>query len=276
MLFDAGRVDAAVHHQLVEGQAGHFAADRVEGGKQDGVRGIVHDDFYAGSGFQGADVATFAADDAAFDFIALDGEGGNGVFDGGFGSGTLDGVDNDAFRFLGGVQTGLVHHIVDVSLRLGAGLGLHVLYEHVLRLGGCHAGNGFQLFVGLGTQTLEFFGLAAEVFLLGLEAVLQIFGVAELFLEVGILLAQGALFLFDPVFGLAQLVVLFVYMLFVLGFELEVFLLGLQDPFLFNLFPFRFGGAENFLFLAFQQQLPDHYVDSQRDDCADDGSYQIL
>ena len=269
-------MDAAVHHQLVEGQAGHFAADRVEGGKQDGVRGIVHDDFNTGSGFQGADVAALAADDAAFDFIALDGEGGNGVFDGGFGSGTLDGVDNDAFRFLGGVQTGLVHHIVDVSLRLGAGLGLHVLYEHVLRLGGCHAGNGFQLFVGLGTQTLEFFGLAAEVFLLGLEAVLQIFGVAELFLEVGILLAQGALFLFDPVFGLAQLVVLFVYMLFVLGFELEVFLLGLQDPFFFNLFPFRFGGTENFGFLAFQQQLPDHYVDSQRDDCADDGSYQIL
>ena len=47
---DAGRMDAAVDHELVQGQAGDLAADRVEGGQHDGVRGVVHDDFHAGGG----------------------------------------------------------------------------------------------------------------------------------------------------------------------------------------------------------------------------------
>ena len=68
---DAGGVDATVYNQLMQGQAGYLAADRIEGAEQDGVRSVVHHNFYAGSGLQGADVAALAANDAAFNLVSL-------------------------------------------------------------------------------------------------------------------------------------------------------------------------------------------------------------
>ena len=69
---NAGRVDAAVGDQLVQAQAGHFTADRIKAAQDDGLRGVVHDDLNTGSGFQGADVASLAANDAALDVVVLD------------------------------------------------------------------------------------------------------------------------------------------------------------------------------------------------------------
>ena len=113
---DAGRMDAAVHHQLVQGQAGYFAAHRVESAEKDGVRGVVHHNLHARSGLQRADVAAFAADDAALHLVVVDGEGGDGILDGRFRGGALDGVDDNALGLFGGVQACIVQAIVDVSL----------------------------------------------------------------------------------------------------------------------------------------------------------------
>ena len=98
---DAGGVDATVYNQLMQGQAGYLAADRIEGAKQDGVRSVVHHNFYAGSGLQGADIAALAANDAAFNLVTFNGKGGDGVLDGGFRCGALDGIDDNALGFLG-------------------------------------------------------------------------------------------------------------------------------------------------------------------------------
>ncbi len=89
-LFDACRVYAAVGHQLVQCQACYLAAHGVKAGKYDGLWGVVHYYLDSGSGFQGAYVAAFPTDYAAFDFIGVDVEYCHGVLYGGFGGHTLD------------------------------------------------------------------------------------------------------------------------------------------------------------------------------------------
>ena len=65
-LFDVGGMDAPVHRQAGESAAGDFAADRVEAGDGHGFGGIVHDHVHTGGLFEGLDVASVAANDAAF------------------------------------------------------------------------------------------------------------------------------------------------------------------------------------------------------------------
>jgi hypothetical protein len=65
-LLDPDRLDAAVADQLLEGQAGHLPADRVETGEDDRLGGVVDDEVRAGGGLEGPDVAPLTPDDAAF------------------------------------------------------------------------------------------------------------------------------------------------------------------------------------------------------------------
>ena len=80
---------AAVGHELVQSQTGNLAAHGVEAGEHYGFGGIVDYDFNAGGGFEGADVAALAANDASFDFVGVNLENGHGVLDGGFGGHAL-------------------------------------------------------------------------------------------------------------------------------------------------------------------------------------------
>ena len=107
-------VDASVGNELVECQAADFAAHGVEGGDDDGFGRIVYNDFHASGGFEGADVAAFASDDAALHFVVVNMEDGDAVFDGRFGSHALDALDNDALGFLIGGHFGIVHDFVDI------------------------------------------------------------------------------------------------------------------------------------------------------------------
>lgn len=93
--FDAGGVDAAIGDELVEGDAGDFAADGIEGADDDDAGGIVDDDVDAGGFFEGADIATFAADDSAFHFVAGDIDGAGRGFGGVGGGEALDGSQQD-------------------------------------------------------------------------------------------------------------------------------------------------------------------------------------
>ena len=228
-LLDAGRVDAAVDDQLVERQPRHFAAHGVEGGKQDGVGGVVDDDLHARGGLQGADVAAFAADDTALDLIVVDGEGRDRVLDGGFRRGALDGVDDDPLRFLGRVEAGFVHGVVDIGLGLRTGFGLHVFDQQLLRILRRHAGDGLQLLVRLGAQPLIFLGFLGKDLLLGLEAGPRALGFAQLALQFVVLLVDAVFLLADPVLGLAQLAVLLVDEFLVLALQLQETFLRLVD-----------------------------------------------
>ena len=170
---DACGMDAAVDDELMKRESCDLPANGIECGKQDGVRGVVHDDFNPGGSLQGADVASLTADDAALDLIVLDGEGRHCVLDGRLSGGALYGIDNDTLGFLGGIEPRLVHGVVDIGLGLRARLGLHVLHEDVLGLGGAHAGNGFKLAVDLRDEAVVLLAFLVYILGAGLKALLE-------------------------------------------------------------------------------------------------------
>src|SRR5690606_31958710 len=97
-LFDASGVDASVLDEACERDAGHLAAYRIEAGEDDGFRRIVYDDLDPRGGFEGADVAPFAPDDATLHLVRLDVDHRDRVFDGLAGGGALDGGKDDLAR----------------------------------------------------------------------------------------------------------------------------------------------------------------------------------
>ena len=131
-LLNACGMDAAVGHELMERQAGDFAAHRVEAGEHDGLGGIVDDNLNACSGLKGADVAALAADDAALDFIAVDMEHRHGILDCGFGSNALDCLNHDTLGLLVGRHPGFVHYFVHILGGSRFGLVLERLHEFLL------------------------------------------------------------------------------------------------------------------------------------------------
>ena len=68
-LLDAGRVDAPVAEEALQGRPGDLATHRVEGAQHDRLGGVVDDDVDAGRRFQRADIAALAPDDAALELV---------------------------------------------------------------------------------------------------------------------------------------------------------------------------------------------------------------
>ena len=269
---DAGGMDAAVHYQLVQGQAGHLAADRVEGAQQDGIRGIVHYNLYAGRGLQGADVAAFTADDAAFNLVTLNGEGGDGVLDGRFRCGALDGVNHNALGFLGGVQAGFVDGIVDIGLGLGAGFRLHAFHELVLGILGAHAGHRLNLADDLAAELLVFRLAFFHLIFLGLGT--GLLGLQLLVFAVHLVqfLVQAVFLLPDAVFRFTELGVLLVHRFLVLALEREILFLGLENALVLDFLAFQFCLFQDFIALPLEDRATDEYVCCQGDNGPGDKS----
>ena len=70
--FDAAWVDSAVGDESFERLCCDFAADGIECRDDDGFGRVVDDEIDAGCGFNASDVAPFATDDAAFDFVVVE------------------------------------------------------------------------------------------------------------------------------------------------------------------------------------------------------------
>src|SRR5690242_16667142 len=102
-------MNPSISEQSLHRFAGHFAADGVEAGNQNGARSVIDQDRDARSGFECADVASFAADDAAFNLISLKSNRSRGVFERVFPGVTLDGDSDDLARFLLGPLFSLVN-----------------------------------------------------------------------------------------------------------------------------------------------------------------------
>ena len=126
-VLDAGRMNAAVGDQLLQSDAGDLAADRIEGGDRDGLGGVVDDQIDAGDGFEGADVAALAADDAALHLVVGQGDHGDRRFGGVVGGAALDRGGDDLARELVGVLAQLVFDLLELHGGVVAGLGLHIL-----------------------------------------------------------------------------------------------------------------------------------------------------
>ena len=97
---DARRVNAAVLDQLGQGQPGGLAADVVEGADDDHAGRVVHDHVHAGAFLEGADVAAFAADDAALHVVAGNVHRADGGVGGVLGGVAVDGGGQDAAGLL--------------------------------------------------------------------------------------------------------------------------------------------------------------------------------
>ncbi len=159
-LFDARGVDAAVGNELMQREAAGFAADGVEGGDDDCFGRVVDHDFHSAGSFERANVSSFAPDDAAFHLVVVDVEDGDGVLDGRFRCYALDGLDDDFFRLLIGVELGLVHNLVDVALCVGPRLVFERFDEPLLEFFGVQARQFFEF---LALANLHF----VELLLLG-------------------------------------------------------------------------------------------------------------
>ena len=136
-LLDAAGVDAAVRDQALERALGDLAPDRVEARHDHRFRRVVDDEVDAGGRLERADVAPFAADDAALQIVArqmhhrdgaLGDELARQAFDGdrddllGLAVGLLARLLLDQADALGGLVARLVHHLLDELLaRLVAG-----------------------------------------------------------------------------------------------------------------------------------------------------------
>ena len=202
---DACGVDAAVGDELVQGEAADFAANGVEGRDDDGFGRVVHNDFNACGGFEGADVATFAADDAAFHLVVVDVEHGDAVFNCRFRSHALNSLDNDALGLLAGGEFGVVHNLVDVALRVGARFVFERFYEAVLSLFCRQAAEFFELLALFELELFEFFLALGECLLLvfhaGVGSVEFLLAAGEVFL----LLIETDFALLEFVFSLLEL-----------------------------------------------------------------------
>src|SRR5581483_7003262 len=98
--------------QTLHGFPGDFAANGVEAGKDDGAGGVVDEDGDAGGGFEGADVAAFAANDAAFHFLPLNIDSGSGGFKRVMSGVTLNGEGDDAAGLLLGAGFGVLDDVL--------------------------------------------------------------------------------------------------------------------------------------------------------------------
>ena len=219
-LLDACGMDAAVGHELVQGQPGDFAAHGIEAREDDRLGGVVHDDLDARGGLEGADVAAFAADDAALDFVALNVEDRHGVLDGRLRGYALDRRHDDPFGLLRGGHLRLFDRLVDVGGGFGLGLGLHVLDEDVLGVFRTHARNLLQTHVLFALHLVDLLLLVFEDLQLVLHLLLQPLVLAEPVLQVAFLVLQVLFDLLGPLFALGDLLVAFIDLAVVLALEL--------------------------------------------------------
>ena len=99
-LLDARRMDAPIRHELLQCDASHFAAHRVETRKDDSLGRIVDDKVDSCQRLKRADVAPLASDDATFHLIVRQRDHRNRRLRHLIGSTALDGERDDVARTL--------------------------------------------------------------------------------------------------------------------------------------------------------------------------------
>ncbi len=123
---DPRGVNTAISDELAQSHTGDLAAHRVEAADDDDAGRVVDDHVDAGGFFEGADVSTFAANDATFHFVVGNVDRAGGRFRGVAGCVALDGGDDNFARF----GFGDFVHVALVALINRALLVLQLVIEH--------------------------------------------------------------------------------------------------------------------------------------------------
>ena len=172
-VLNAGGMDTAVGNEALQGHLGDLALERRKGRQDDGLGGVVDDEVDAGGGFQGADVAAFAADDAALHFLGGQGHGGDGLLAHEIAGIALDGQGQDLFPALVGSLLGLHLDLADHAGGLVAGLGLDLVHEALFGLFHGQAGDFLKPLVVLVGQAGKILGLFGQFTFLGGETLFR-------------------------------------------------------------------------------------------------------
>ena len=151
-LLNAGGMDAAIQDEPFHGLAGDLAAHGIKTGKDDRAGGVVNEHRHAGGGLEGANVAAFAADDAAFHFLALDIDSGGGGFKTVLAGIALDGQADDLARLFFGPALGVLHDVLGKLHGVAHAFLLHLLQEGGADLALAHFGRLGQAGAALGDQ----------------------------------------------------------------------------------------------------------------------------
>ncbi len=172
---DARGVDAAVGDEFFHGDFRDFAADGIEAVDGDDAGGVVDDDIDAGGLLEGADVAAFAADDAAFHVVAGNLHALGGAFAGDFGGVALHRLEQDVRGFLLGFFLGLVFDAGDHEGGIVAGFVFDAAEEELAGFVRAHAGDAKEHVFLLGERFVELLFFAFDVFLAVGEAAFRCF-----------------------------------------------------------------------------------------------------
>jgi hypothetical protein len=244
-VLDAGRVDAAVGDELLDGQPGELAADGVEARQDDRLGRVVDDDVDARGHLQGPDVAALAADDPALHVVRREIDDRDRGLDDVLGRRPLDGVGHDLAGRRGRLLPGLLLDPPDGGDGLELGLLLDPPDQLGLGLFLGHAGDLLQLGHGLldGLGDLGLFDL--EVLLLFRELALLLGEIALLALDRLEPPLEVLLLAEEPALGLVDLALLLPGV----GLELvqagQVLLAGVDGRFPLDLLPFLPGLVED-------------------------------
>ena len=251
-LLDAGGVDAAVRHELVQGEACNFATHRVEAAQYDGFRRIVHDEFNPCGGLEGANVPSFSADDAAFDVVVFDLEDRDAVFDAVLCGDALNGLDDNLLGFCVGALFGFVDDVLGLACGHATGFRLDLLDHGRLGLVGRHAAELLQgvdglVVVGIKISLPLFQRVEAlvEFLLVFFELTVGVFVLVNGPLKVGF----GAL---DALLAFVQFAVKVLALMGLLFLQFNEFLFGLKDFLFLDGFSAEFGFANNAVGFASQ------------------------
>ncbi len=208
-VLDAGRVDAAVGDELFQCQPCDLAANRIKRRNRNGLGRVVDDEVDARDGFQSADVAAFAADDAAFHLVVGQRHNGDSRLGCVVSRTALDGRGNDLARFLIGFVFELRFDLFDLHGRLVADVFFHALEDVSLGLVLRQAGNALEHFHLAALECVDFFLLFVDGRDLSGQILFFLFVKIDLLIERFFLLLQAALLLGD--FGAALLDLSFVF-----------------------------------------------------------------
>ena len=127
-------MDAPVGNQLLQGQPGDFAPDRVEAGHNHSIGRVVDDDVHPRGQLERADVASLAPDDPPFHFIVRQGNRRNGGFGCLLRGNPLNGERDDLLRLAIGISFCRFTNITNAVCGIGLGFISQALNELGLRL----------------------------------------------------------------------------------------------------------------------------------------------
>ena len=176
------------------------------------------------------------------------------VLNGSLCSHALDGLDDNLAGIGVGIELGLVHNLIDITLSVGLGLVLHRLHESLLGLFCAQARELLKLLALLELHLLEFLLFDGQEFLLVVDTNLLVVKLILATSKFLLALIERHLALLQLVLTLLDVLVAHLHFLLELALLVEEFLLHLKQLLLFHHIGFLLGSLNHLVILTLQDK----------------------